>query len=202
MAQQLEGTETSSSSMNSRLNVLMAAMNKLTINLTSIGCDDQAHFPSKVMINGKNYIERKRGVHIIDIDIKSLAQKLYGGDAVLCVDEVDLKQYMNCATFDTYGKKEAGPQFMNHLQGIKNANIVIIVVYDSVDVYWPKEAFNYFQYNLKMNSLRLLKSIGFRESFALIGRSGILEDYSSAIKRTQGYGPAQISVVIPIKKDS
>ena len=51
---------------------------------------------------------------------------------------------------------------------------------------------NHFSY--KFNS------IGPQESMALIGRSGIREDYTSVVKKTKGNGPAQLNVVIPIIK--
>ena len=123
-----EGKQSDEILSKSRLDVLMTAMNKLIINVTSIGNDDYALYPSQIMINGKNFVQNGRGVHVLDIDVKSLSAKLYGGDQVICIDEIDLEQYTNYAKFDTWGNQQAGKQFMEHLQSIKNANIIIIVI--------------------------------------------------------------------------
>ena len=101
---------------------------------------------------------------------------------------------------DTYGDKQAGMKFGHHLQAIKNKNIVIITIHDSANKHWSQDAFAYFKYNLKMDGMHNLDSIGFRESLVLIGRRGMKQDYTLCYKREKGDGPSILNVVIPITR--
>ena len=201
MAQIEEGKSTDGDMAN-RLDMVITAMNKLIVNVTSYGFDDPSMIYSKIMINGQNFTQSGRGVHVVDIETESLVKTLYGSDKILCIDEIELKKFVKYARFDTYGQQKAGQNFLNHLQAIKNTNIDILSVQDSADKHWPKDAFAYFRYNLKMDGMRNLDSIGFRESFVLIGRSGIKQDYTSCYKKEKGDGPAMLNVVIPITKNT
>eukprot|EP01084_Bolivina_argentea_P075341 136577_1 len=207
--QQDEGKETDNSNNNNyntmRVNKLITALNKLTINITSFGFEDSGSSGYKgaapiIMINGETFAKPGRGVHVIDIDTESLIKTLYSGKQITCIDEIDLKQFINYKQFDTFGKKEAGGKFLKHLNSIKNRNIVIIATEDSADTYWPKDAFAYFKYNLKVN-LWNLSQIGFRETFCLIAQSGVLQPYTACVKKQKAHGPAQLNAVIKIKKN-
>eukprot|EP00485_Elphidium_margaritaceum_P001425 CAMPEP_0202704140 /NCGR_PEP_ID=MMETSP1385-20130828/16882_1 /ASSEMBLY_ACC=CAM_ASM_000861 /TAXON_ID=933848 /ORGANISM="Elphidium margaritaceum" /LENGTH=203 /DNA_ID=CAMNT_0049362103 /DNA_START=700 /DNA_END=1311 /DNA_ORIENTATION=+ len=185
----------------SRLSRLIAASNKLIVNVSAIGLEDACTMNGMpiMLVNGESFTSKKRGVHVVDIEYDLLLKALYGGKEVLSVDELELKNYINYKSFDTFGVKQDGANFLQHLNSIKNRNIVILATWDSAERYWPSDAFKFFQYTLKMPSK--VNSIGFRESFCLIAQNGIAQPYTSCVKKAKGIGPAQLNVVIKLGKD-
>ncbi|XP_078587885.1 uncharacterized protein LOC144868977 isoform X1 [Branchiostoma floridae x Branchiostoma japonicum] len=145
------------------------------VRVVSAGFDDSAAEGgcAEVWVGGHQQALNRRGINVVTVEETS-------------------GQTEDSQRFDTYGDPEAGVKLRDYLRAVATGRVVLIAVKDEGSKYAADA----------MEELRnlgtTLPTIGYRESWAMIGKKGSKTSWFVEDRRQRYHGPTVVEALIPV----